>query len=387
MRVRGAARLWAAAVAAAGFGLLVCVPPAWAGEASSTEQAPSASAPSEPEPTTDPAPAPAPAPEPEPEPAPDPEPAPESEPKQPPADEAPAEEKETPPADEKQTPPAEEKETPPTEESPSAGTDAPAEAGSKDAEGSVELVPAAPPPPPPPPAAAPPPPPPPPPEPAVITLAATDPSPATSAAAVETPAAEAAHEAAVVGPPAVSFDMPDPLEAPARLALPSAPAVPAPAPAPLDASPRPAATAIEQRCSRPDGRVPLSASCKQALVVAAGLGIPLAALPSTKVQAAIERGAKRIVTARLAARPPPAKKAAKKLPVAHVRPVVLFGLGGLGLSDGNYRPFSGSTQTSRVVALPVPPIGVPAPFAFPEFRLPAPLPRGRHAAPPPARPG
>ena len=146
-----------------------------------------------------------------------------------------------------------------------------------------------------------------------------------------------------------------------------------------------------QTCARPAVRVPLSDLCKQARAVASLRATTLTYLPSLReVRAAIARGAPpRVTIRRVEARPPPESKAAKKHPVAEVRPVVPFGDSGQGVTKNGFGFSSspGSSSSSRLFALAVVLLWVPWPFRFARVRLPSTLPHGVIPAPPSARPG
>ncbi len=146
----------------------------------------------------------------------------------------------------------------------------------------------------------------------------------------------------------------------------------------------------QQTCARPAGRVPLSERwCKQVRAVA-GAQVTLTYIQSLpQVRAAIARGAPPRVTIRSAeARPPPKSKAAKKRPIAEVRPIVPFGDSGQGVAnDGGFNGSTGSSTSPRLFALAVVPLRVPWPSRFARLRLPRTLPHGVIPAPPSARPG
>ena len=136
----------------------------------------------------------------------------------------------------------------------------------------------------------------------------------------------------------------------------------------------------------PPARVPLSADCEQARAISA-LRVRLTYLPGSEVRAAIVRGPSRISIRRVEARPPPESKAAKKHPVAEVRPTVPFGSSGQGAANHSFNRSTGATWSSRVLVLAAPPLRVPRPSRFVRLRLPSTIPHGVIAAPPPARPG
>jgi hypothetical protein len=144
----------------------------------------------------------------------------------------------------------------------------------------------------------------------------------------------------------------------------------------------------QQTCARPTARVPLSQRCKQARAAAAVLRVPLTSLPSPEVRAVLARVDARVTARKDEARPPPDSKAAKKHPVAEVRPTVPFGDSGQGFAKNGFNGSTGtSTSSSRLFALAAVPLRVPRPFRFARLRLPSTVPHGVIAAPPTARPG
>ena len=160
------------------------------------------------------------------------------------------------------------------------------------------------------------------------------------------------------------------------------------------ASVRPQAGAVkrllrQQTCARPTARVPLSQKCKQARAAAVlRVNVTLSYLPSPEVRAAFARAGARVTVRKVEARPPPDSKAAKKHPIAEVRPTVPFGDSGQGLAKNGFNGSSASsTWSSRVFALAAVPLRVPRPFRFARLRLPSTVPHGVIAAPPTARPG
>ena len=158
-----------------------------------------------------------------------------------------------------------------------------------------------------------------------------------------------------------------------------APAVPAAARKPL---PR------QQTCARPAGRMPMLERCKQVRAVA-GAQVTITYIQSLpEARAAIARGAPpRATVSHVEARPPPDSKAAKKRPVAEVRPIVPFGHSGQGLTNDGFSGSAGSSSSPRLFALAVVPLRVPWPSRFARLRLPSTLPHGVIPAPPSARPG
>ena len=98
-------------------------------------------------------------------------------------------------------------------------------------------------------------------------------------------------------------------------------------------------------------------------------------------------GAARETVRRVEARPPPESKAAKKHPVAEVRPTIPFGSSGQGVANDGFSGSPGSTSSSRLFALAAAPLRVPLPFRFARVRVPSTRPHGVIAAPPTARPG
>jgi hypothetical protein len=144
---------------------------------------------------------------------------------------------------------------------------------------------------------------------------------------------------------------------------------------------------VRETCARPTARVPLSQRwCKQARAIAV-LRATLTSSPSPEVRAAIDREAARVSVSEVEARPPPESKAAKKHPVAEVRPFIPFGQSGQGVANDGFKGATGSTSSSRMFALAAAPLRVPLPFRFARLRLPSTLPHGVIAAPPTARPG
>ena len=143
-----------------------------------------------------------------------------------------------------------------------------------------------------------------------------------------------------------------------------------------------------QACARPTGRVPMSDKCKQVRAVASAR-VTFAALQSLpEVRAAIARGAPPRATIRhVEARPPPKSKAAKKRPVAEVRPLVPFGDSGQGVTNDGFNGSTGSSSSSRLFAVTIVPLRVPWPFRFARLRQPSTRPHGVIPAPPSARPG
>jgi hypothetical protein len=144
-----------------------------------------------------------------------------------------------------------------------------------------------------------------------------------------------------------------------------------------------------QTCARPTARVPLSLRCKQARAAAVlRVNVTLTYVPSPEVRAAFARAGARVTVRKVDARPPPDSKAAKKHPIAEVRPTVPFGDSGQGLAkNGINGSTASSTWSSRVFALAAVPLRVPRPFRFARLRLPSTVPHGVIAAPPTARPG
>ncbi len=145
----------------------------------------------------------------------------------------------------------------------------------------------------------------------------------------------------------------------------------------------------QQTCARPTARVPLSQRCRQARAAAVlRVNVTLAYVPSPEVRAAFARAGARVTVRKVDARPPPDSKAAKKHPIAEVRPTVPFGDSGQGLAKNGFNGSTGSsTWSSRVFALAAVPLRVPRPFRFARLRLPSTVPHGVIAAPPTARPG
>ena len=145
----------------------------------------------------------------------------------------------------------------------------------------------------------------------------------------------------------------------------------------------------QQTCARPTARVPLSQQCKQARAAAVlRVNVTLTYVPSPEVRAAFARAGARVTVRKVEARPPPDSKAAKKHPIAEVRPTVPFGDSGQGLAKNGFNGSTGaSTWSSRLFALAAVPLRVPRPFRFARLRLPSTVPHGVIAAPPTARPG
>jgi hypothetical protein len=371
--------------------VMVLLVPAQAGLAQSAEPPTPPPANPEPPPPSPPAPDPPPPPPEQPPPAEPPPPAdPPADPPPPPAEPAPPPQQ--PPAD---PPPAdtEPSEPKPPDAPPAPGDPKPAPGD----EGSVELEPPAPTPPP---AAAPSPPAASPPAPSSPpgTVVLAPPAPVEAVIAVAAPTAAEADVAVAAAAEAdaiasISFAGRDAVAVLSELTEPTEPAERAPTAPPVppapDADPEVLpASGVEQRCLRPSALVPLSPDCKQARAAAAVLNLPLSAIPTQEeVQAAIVRGASQLVARELAARAPPEKDVEAKPRVVNARPVDFFGNGGLGLSHGGYRSAVGSSSSSRVLALPAPPLRAPTPFEFPERQLPTSIPQGLVAATPPARPG
>jgi len=206
-----------------------------------------------------------------------------------------------------------------------------------------------------------------------------DPAAADPAASASGSAAEAADAAAAL---IVSFR---PRRAPSAISL-----LPGVEPTVVSAKPAPrravsAKTAIPQACARPKGRVPLSADCEQARAITA-LRLRLTHSPSSEVRAAIIRGPTRI-SRPVEARPPPKSNAAKKHPVAEVRPTAPFGSSGQGAANHSFNRSTGATSSSRILVLAAPALRVPRPSRFVRLRVPSTIPHGVITAPPPARPG
>jgi hypothetical protein len=143
---------------------------------------------------------------------------------------------------------------------------------------------------------------------------------------------------------------------------------------------------VQQICARPVPRVLLSQRCKQARAVVV-LRVTQTYRSRPEVRAAIARAVARVTAHRDEARPPPDSKAAKKHPVAEVRPTVPFGDSGQGFTNDGFNGSTGSTWSSRLFALAAVPLKVPLPFRFARLRLPSTIPHGVIAAPPTARPG
>ncbi len=143
---------------------------------------------------------------------------------------------------------------------------------------------------------------------------------------------------------------------------------------------------LPRTCAQPRARVPLSQRCKQ-VRAATILRSPLTYSPSPEVRAAIDRVATRAAARRVEARPPPDSKAAKKHPVAEVRPTIPFGDSGQGAANDEFGGSTGSSWSSRLFAVTAVQIRVPMPFRFGRVRLPSTIPHGVIAAPPTARPG
>jgi hypothetical protein len=219
-----------------------------------------------------------------------------------------------------------------------------------------------------------------------IVLEAT---PATATAAASAPAAaegDTNAEAAVAAAELIVSFRPKAPASPIALLPEDEPAV-----TPL-ASIRPQAVKQllrRQTCARPTARVPLSLRCKQARAAAVlRVNVTLTYVPSPEVRAAFARAGARVTVRKVDARPPPDSKAAKKHPIAEVRPTVPFGDSGQGLAkNGINGSTASSTWSSRVFALAAVPLRVPRPFRFARLRLPSTVPHGVIAAPPTARPG
>ena len=180
----------------------------------------------------------------------------------------------------------------------------------------------------------------------------------------------------------VKFAARDPADAVARLALDVGAPPDRPVPPRIDDAVQVAG--VERRCVRLAARVPLSSGCEQARAVAAVLGVAIADLPGPGIRAAIERATSRLVVRRFSGRGPPAEKAA---PRADKPPMSMLRDWGLGLSHSGHKSSVGSSTTSRLFVLIVPPLRPPAPFRFPERAVPIAVPRGAPAAPPRPRPG
>jgi hypothetical protein len=368
VRVR---RFGVAFVATAAVALWSTLPASAQEAAPPAETTASETTPTAPAETTEPPPAPA-----------DPQPAPE----QPPAEADPAPTTTTDGGTPKSTPPAPEA-TPDPDSTPAETTPADSTPDTKDAVKLEEPAPAAP--------AAPAP------AAAAPTPAAESPSAAPPATTIvliqDAPAAESAPAAAEDGTNAeaavaaaaliVSF-RPKPTQSAIALLPADEPAV----------NPRPSvrsqAGALkrplrQQTCARPTARVPLSQRCKQARATAAlRVNVTLAYVPSPEVRAAFARAGARVTVRKVEARPPPDSKAAKKHPIAEVRPTVPFGDSGQGLAKNGFNGSTGSsTWSSRLFALAAVPLRVPRPFRFARLRLPSTVPHGVIAAPPTARPG
>ena len=215
----------------------------------------------------------------------------------------------------------------------------------------------------------------------VVLVQDTPAAPDTAAAKTEALLAAAAVVSFRARPAAGPISLlPETESATAAKATRKARAVPAAARKPL---PR------QQTCARPAGRVPLAEKCKQVRAVA-GAQVTLTYIQSLpEVRAAIARGAPpRVTIRRVEARPPPKSKAAKKRPIAEVRPIVPFGDSGQGVTnDGGFSGSTGSSSSPRLFALAVVPLRVPWPSRFARLRLPSTLPHGVIPAPPSARPG
>ena len=215
----------------------------------------------------------------------------------------------------------------------------------------------------------------------VIVLVAADPAatdPAASASGTPAEAAETAAAMIVSFRPRQAISLLPTVEQVEQM-------VPSASPAPRRASPK--KTSVGQTCARPTGRVPLSPECEQARAISA-LRVRITTLPGSEVRAAIIQGPSRISIRRVeAARQPPESKAAKKHPVAEVRPTAPFGSSGQGAANHSFNRSTGATSASRILVLAAPALRVPRPSRFVRLRLPSTIPHGVIAAPPPARPG
>jgi hypothetical protein len=143
---------------------------------------------------------------------------------------------------------------------------------------------------------------------------------------------------------------------------------------------------VQPTCARPTARVPLSLHCRQVRAVAV-LRIAFRYASRPEVRQAYARTVARITVRRVDGRAPPDSKAAKKRPVAEVRPMIPFGSSGQGVESNGFNGSPGSTSSSRLFALAAAPLKVPLPFRSARLNLPSTLPQGVIAAPPTARPG
>lgn len=248
-------------------------------------------------------------------------------------------------------------------------------------------APAAPAPAPAPPAAAPPSGAPPP-----VTIVLVESPPAPQAPAAASPADDTAAPATVAETAAaddeiVSFRPPSPISLlPQDEQAAAAPARDAPAARAPKKLKRVMRTIVGQSCAQPRALVPLSQRCQQVRAVAA-LRVILNTAPGPEARATLERVTTPATVRQVEARAPPESKAAKKRPVAELRPTIPFGSSGQGATNDGFNGSSGSTWSSRVLALAAVPLRVPWPLRFAQLVLPSTIPHGVIAAPPTARPG